>query len=224
MTRTVQDAALMLGAMQGLDRRDPATAPAEPHDGRDYTTGLRTEALKGARLGVARKLFGFHPQTDALMAEALAALKDAGAELVDPIDLTVPKGLQASILRVMLADLKPASPPRRSVVMLFVGAEEQGLLGSKYYAEHSTFPTENIAANINFELGNIWGRTENVVIHGLGKTSLDAFVKAAAGGQQRRVEDEADPRSGWYYRSDQFSFARVGVPAIWFESGRDFVA
>lgn len=113
-------------------------------------------------------------------------------------------------------------PPRRSVVFLFVGAEEQGLLGSKFYAEHPTVPAERIAANINFELGNIWGPTDDVVIHGKGKTSLDGWVEAAAGHASRRVEDEADPRSGWYYRSDQLSFARVGVPAIWFESGRDF--
>ena len=113
-------------------------------------------------------------------------------------------------------------PPRRSVIFLFVGAEEQGLLGSKFYAEHPTVPVDAIAANINFELGNIWGPTENVVIHGKGKTSLDTWVKAAANHASRRVEDEADPRSGWYYRSDQLSFARVGVPAIWFESGRDF--
>jgi Zn-dependent M28 family amino/carboxypeptidase len=106
---------------------------------------------------------------------------------------------------------------------VFVGAEEQGLLGSKYYAANPTFAVDAIAANINFELGNIWGRTKNVVIHGKGKTSLDALVTQVASGQGRRVEDEADPRSGWYYRSDQFSFARVGVPAIWFESGRDFV-
>ena len=114
------------------------------------------------------------------------------------------------------------NPPRRSVIFLFVGAEEQGLLGSTFYAEHPTVAVDQIAANINFELGNIWGPTENVVIHGKGKTSLDAWVKAAANHASRRVEDEEDPRSGWYYRSDQLSFARVGVPAIWLSSGSDF--
>jgi Zn-dependent M28 family amino/carboxypeptidase len=114
-------------------------------------------------------------------------------------------------------------PPPRSVLIAFVGAEEQGLLGSKHYASNPTFAPEAIAANINFELGNIWGRTHDVVIHGKGKTDLDALVVAAAEHQERRVEDEADPRSGWYYRSDQFSFAQIGVPSIWFESGRDYV-
>jgi Zn-dependent M28 family amino/carboxypeptidase len=115
-------------------------------------------------------------------------------------------------------------PPPRSVLIAFVGAEEQGLLGSKHYAREPTFAPRTIAANINFELGNIWGRTHDVVIHGMGKTDLDALVVVAAAHQGRRVKDEADPRSGWYYRSDQFSFARIGVPAIWFESGRDFVS
>jgi Zn-dependent M28 family amino/carboxypeptidase len=114
-------------------------------------------------------------------------------------------------------------PPARSVLVLLVGAEEQGLLGSKYYAQNPTFAPENIAANINFELGNIWGRTRNVVIHGVGKSELDQTVQAAAAEQGREVHDEADPQSGWFYRSDQFSFARIGVPAIWFESGRDFI-
>ena len=113
--------------------------------------------------------------------------------------------------------------PARSTLILLVGGEEQGLLGSKYYARHPTFEPRKIAANINFELGNIWGPTHDVVIHGLGKNDLDARVEAAADTQQRRVRDEADPGSGWYYRSDQLSFARIGVPSIWFESGRDFV-
>jgi Zn-dependent M28 family amino/carboxypeptidase len=114
-------------------------------------------------------------------------------------------------------------PPRRSVLVLLVGAEEHGLLGSHYYARHPTISPPKIAANLNFELGNIWGKTKNVIIHGKGKTDLDRLVEAAAAHQGRRVEDEPDPDAGWFYRSDQFSFARIGVPSIWFESGRDFV-
>jgi Zn-dependent M28 family amino/carboxypeptidase len=104
-----------------------------------------------------------------------------------------------------------------------VGAEEQGLLGSLYFTRHPTLAADRLVANLNFELGNIWGRTRDVVIHGKGKTSLDALVERAASRQNRSVRDEADPRAGWYYRSDQLSFARIGVPAMWFESGRDYI-
>lgn len=116
-------------------------------------------------------------------------------------------------------------PPARSVLVAFVGAEEQGLLGSKWLAEQALLlgPADALVANVNFELGNIWGPTTDVVIHGMGKNDLDTIVTAAAAMQDRRTRDEADPRSGWYYRSDQLSFARVGVPSVWFESGRDFV-
>lgn len=113
--------------------------------------------------------------------------------------------------------------PRRSVLALFVGGEEQGLLGSKYYAAHPTISPQHLAANINFELGNLWGRTRDVVVHGKGKNSLEALLDAAARHQGRVLRDEADPRAGWYYRSDQLSFARIGVPSIWFESGRDYL-
>jgi Zn-dependent M28 family amino/carboxypeptidase len=114
-------------------------------------------------------------------------------------------------------------PPRRSVMFLFVAAEEQGLLGSKYFAANPTVPPGKIAANVNFELGNIWGRTNDVTIFGKGKSTLEDLLEAAAAAQGRYVTAEKTLRAGWYYRSDQFSFARIGVPAIWFKSGTDFI-
>jgi hypothetical protein len=114
-------------------------------------------------------------------------------------------------------------PPRRSVMVFFPAAEEQGLLGSKFYAEHPTIHPGKIAANINFELGNVWGRTKDVTIFGKGKSTLEDVLADLAAEQGRYVTEESTPRSGWYYRSDQFSFARIGVPAIWFKSGTDFI-
>ncbi len=114
-------------------------------------------------------------------------------------------------------------PPRRSLLFLFVAAEEQGMLGSKYYAQHPTFAPGKIAADINFELGNVWGRTRDITIFGKGKSTLEDLLAEAASRQGRRVEEDTTPRSGWYYRSDQFNFARIGVPAIWFKSGTDFI-
>jgi Zn-dependent M28 family amino/carboxypeptidase len=114
-------------------------------------------------------------------------------------------------------------PARRTVMLNFVAAEEQGLLGSKYFARHPTVPTGRITANINFELGNIWGRTRDVTIFGMGKSTLEDTLAALAAEQGRSVGPEKTLRAGWFYRSDQFSFARVGVPAIWFKSGTEHV-
>jgi hypothetical protein len=116
-----------------------------------------------------------------------------------------------------------SEPPRRSVMVFFPAAEEQGLLGSRYFTEHPTVPPGKIAANVNFELGNIWGRTGDVTIFGKGKSTLEDLLADLAKEQGRYVTAESTPRSGWYYRSDQFSFARIGVPAIWFKSGVDFL-
>jgi Zn-dependent M28 family amino/carboxypeptidase len=129
----------------------------------------------------------------------------------------------AHALAVARAWASLPEPPRRSVLFLFVGAEEQGLLGSAYFARNPTFHPGKIAADINFELGNIWGRTRDVAVFGKGKSTLEDLLTRAAAGQDRIVKGEATPDEGWYYRSDQFSFARIGVPAIWFKSGTDFI-
>lgn len=113
--------------------------------------------------------------------------------------------------------------PRRSVMLLFVAAEEQGLLGSKYYATHPTVPPGKIAANINFDSGNIWGRTKDVTYIGKGKSSLDAIVDAVAATQGRTVTADQFPDRGSFYRSDQFNFAKIGVPALYLNSGTDFI-
>jgi Zn-dependent M28 family amino/carboxypeptidase len=129
----------------------------------------------------------------------------------------------AQALAVARAVASLPSRPRRSILFLFVAAEEQGLLGSAYFARHPTFPPGRIAANINFEMGNVWGITRDVAIFGKGKSTLEDLLATAAGLQDRVVVGEADPEAGWYYRSDQLSFARIGVPAIWFKSGSDFI-
>ena len=113
--------------------------------------------------------------------------------------------------------------PRRSIMLLFVAAEEQGLLGSKYFATHPTMAPGRIAANINFDSGNIWGRTRDVTYIGRGKSSLDAILDAAAAAQGRTVTGDQFPDRGSFYRSDQFNFAKIGVPAFYFDSGTDFI-
>jgi Zn-dependent M28 family amino/carboxypeptidase len=113
--------------------------------------------------------------------------------------------------------------PRRSILVALVGAEEQGLLGSKYYAENPTFSPGKIAANLNYDGGNIWGHTHDVTYIGLGKSSIDSIVTAIAEEQGRVVKPDQFADRGYFYRSDQFSFAKIGVPAMFLDTGTDFV-
>jgi Zn-dependent M28 family amino/carboxypeptidase len=129
----------------------------------------------------------------------------------------------AQALSVAAAFAELPERPRRSVMIFFCAAEEQGLLGSQYFTRSNAVVPGLLVANINFELGNIWGPTRDVIIYGLGKSELDDWVEAGAATQGRTIRSEQDVRAGWFYRSDQFSFARIGVPAMWFKSGVDFI-
>jgi Zn-dependent M28 family amino/carboxypeptidase len=113
--------------------------------------------------------------------------------------------------------------PRRSIVVFFPAAEEQGLIGSRYFAQSGAIHPADMVADVNFELGNVWGRTRNVTVFGMGKSTLEDVLAEVARGQGRTLNPEEDVKAGWFYRSDQFNFARVGVPAIWFRSGTDFI-
>jgi Zn-dependent M28 family amino/carboxypeptidase len=112
--------------------------------------------------------------------------------------------------------------PRRSVLFASVGGEESGLLGSEYFCAHPPLPVGRIAADLNIDGINIWGRTRDVSSIGLGKSTLDAVVEAVARSQGRVVKPDPFPDRGHFYRSDQFNFARVGVPAIYLDNGVDF--
>ena len=129
----------------------------------------------------------------------------------------------AQILAIAKALLALPELPRRSILFAFVGAEEQGLLGSKFYAEEPTFPAGKIAANLNYDGGNIWGHTHDVTFIGLGKSSIDEIVLGIAAEQGRTVKPDQFPDRGYFYRSDQFSFAKIGVPALYLDTGTDFV-
>jgi Zn-dependent M28 family amino/carboxypeptidase len=129
----------------------------------------------------------------------------------------------AQVLAIARAMAALPERPRRSVLMLFVAAEEQGLLGSKYYAEHPTFAPGRIAANINFDGGNFRGRTKDLTQIGAGKSSLDGIAGALAQQQGRVLVPDQHPDRGYYYRSDQFSFAKIGVPAIYLKSGDQYI-
>jgi len=129
----------------------------------------------------------------------------------------------AQVMAIIKAIASMPEAPRRSILVALVGAEEQGLLGSKYYAEQPTFPAGKIAANLNYDGGNIWGETHDVTFIGLGKSTIDGLVESIAAAQGRVVKPDQFSDRGYYYRSDQFSFAKIGVPAMYLDTGTDFV-
>ncbi len=112
-------------------------------------------------------------------------------------------------------------PPKRSIVFLAVTAEESGLLGSQWYAEHPVYPIETTVANINMDNMNSFGRTRDVVVVGARSSELENYLAEAAERQDRYIRSEPTPERGYYYRSDHFNFAKVGVPALFAESGED---
>ncbi|MCY1015260.1 M28 family metallopeptidase [Pyxidicoccus sp. MSG2] len=129
----------------------------------------------------------------------------------------------AAMLSVAKAFRELPQPPRRTILFAAVAAEEQGLLGSQYLAEHPPVPAGRVAANINIDGANIHGRTKDLTVIGLGKSSLDATITGLAKTQGRVVKADQLSDRGFFYRSDQFNFAKQGIPAAYFGSGMDFV-
>ncbi len=129
----------------------------------------------------------------------------------------------AQVMAIAKAIKALPEAPRRSVLINLVGAEEQGLLGSEYYAANPTFAPGKIAANLNYDGGNIWGHTHDVTFIGLGKSTIDEIATLIAEEQGRVVKPDQFADKGYFYRSDQFSFAKIGVPAMYLDTGTDFV-
>jgi Zn-dependent M28 family amino/carboxypeptidase len=128
----------------------------------------------------------------------------------------------ASILGVA-AELRRGQPLDRSVVLLATTAEEQGLLGSRYWVANPTVPHANVVAVINLDSMNVYGRTKQVEVVGWGQTTLEDILIDLAGKQGRSVVGDSHPEAGSFYRSDHFPFAQVGIPALYFHSGLDMI-
>lgn len=116
-----------------------------------------------------------------------------------------------------------AGPADRSLVFLAVTAEESGLLGSDYYAANPVYPLAKTVGGINMDALSMSGLARNVTVVGKGKSGLDAYLERALRKQQRTADAEPSPEKGYYYRSDHFSFAKRGVPMLYFEGGLDLV-
>jgi Peptidase family M28/PA domain len=129
----------------------------------------------------------------------------------------------AAMLEIAKAFTSLPKAPRRTVYFASVTAEEQGLLGSEYFSKHPPIPAGRIAANVNIDGVSIFGRTKDITMIGLGKSSLDPIIVSLAKMQGRTVKPDQFPDRGFFYRSDQFNLAKVGVPAAYFDNGTEVV-
>lgn len=113
--------------------------------------------------------------------------------------------------------------PRRSILFAFMTAEEQGLLGSKYYAENPLYPLERTVANLNIDGLKPWGRTTDIEVVGHGNSTLDELASRAAAAVGLTTIPDSFPEKGFFYRSDHFEFAKVGIPALYPKKGPTYV-
>jgi hypothetical protein len=227
-----EDASRKIAALGGKDL-DALRAAAEKREFVPVPLGVKvaftfTNALRTIE---SENVVGVLPGTDPLLAKeavvysahhdhlGIGRPKDGDAIYNGAVD-------NASGCATLVAVARAAAlsePTKRSRVFLSVAAEEQGLLGSEWYAKHPTFPAGRIAVDLNIDSANVNGRTSDVGFTGYGRSSVDAVVEAVARAQGRSVHAEAFPEKGSYYRSDQFSFAKVGVPGVFVSGGPSYI-
>lgn len=129
----------------------------------------------------------------------------------------------AGLIEIARAFTKASTLPRRSVLFLGVTAEEQGLLGSKHYGENPLYPAAQTVAVVNMDGLNQWGRTRDLTIIGIGQSDLDQVAAEVAKPLGRELASDPEPEKGFYYRSDHFSFAKVGIPAFYADGGIEYL-
>ncbi len=127
----------------------------------------------------------------------------------------------AAVMTIARAMSQMKAQPRRSVVFLLVTAEEQGLLGSAYYAQNPIFPPQNTVANLNMDALNPNGPMKDLTITGKGQSDLDELAAEEAAKQGRYVLPNQEPEKGFFFRSDHFNFAKIGIPALYAKGGYD---
>ena len=129
----------------------------------------------------------------------------------------------AGLIELARAFSEADERPRRSVLFLAVTAEEQGLLGSKHYGENPLYPPAQTVAALNMDVLNQWGRTRDLTIVGMGQSELDQIASYVAERLGRTLAPDPEPEKGFYYRSDHFSFAKVGIPSFYADPGVEYL-
>ena len=125
----------------------------------------------------------------------------------------------ASVIQLAAAFKKLNPPPKRSVLFMATTAEEAGLLGAKYYAEHPLYPLEKTLADINLDSMNVWGKARDIEDLSLGFSTLDDLLAAAAKRQGRSAIPDSRPDKGKIYRADNFEFSKAGLPSLYVGKG-----
>ena len=201
-----------------------------PMGGASATFHLRNETREVASRNVIAKLEGADPERRNEFVIYTAhwdhfGTDEGAAEGEDAIH----NGAQdnatgtAGLIELAEAFTTLPEPADRSILFLAVTAEEQGLLGAKYYAQNPLYPLNRTLANINMDGLNQWGRTSDIVAIGFGNSTLDDLLASAARSQDRTVVPDPEPEKGFFYRSDHFEFAKQGVPALYTDNGIDYI-
>lgn len=129
----------------------------------------------------------------------------------------------AGLLEFARAFKSMKTKPERTIIILCVTAEEQGLLGSAYYAQNPIYPANKTLANINIDGLNRFEETKDIIIVGKGQSDLEDYLKEEVEKDSGYISFEPHPEAGYYYRSDHFNFAKAGIPALYIETGIDVV-
>ena len=129
----------------------------------------------------------------------------------------------AALLEMARAYKSLKKAPERTIVILAVTAEEQGLWGSAYYSQNPIYPIDKTVANLNMDVLNWFGKTKDIVVVGQGQNELEDYLKDELTKTNRVTSPDPHPESGSYYRSDHFNFAKVGVPSMDLKYGSDVI-
>ena len=130
----------------------------------------------------------------------------------------------AAVLQLAAAFSKENPPPKRSILFMCTTGEEAGLLGAKFYAQHSLYPLEKTLADINIDSMNVWGKTRDIEDTSFGFSTLDDMLAEAAKRQGRAIIPNSRPEKGSIYRADNFEFSKVGVPSLYIGKGEHLLS